>query len=235
MVDTIVVERRFRGPQDSGNGGWVSGALAAHVDGPAEVTLRRPPPLEVPLEVAPSPDGDGVVLLADGEVVAEAAPHVGELDWPPFVSPERAAEASRHYGGHREHMFPGCFTCGTERAEGDGLRIFAGPVEGADHQVAAIWTPSATLRGDDGELPDPIVWAALDCPSVWAWLGDGTVALLGRMTARIERRPVVGEPHVVVGQGTGSEGRKRFGAAAVYGPDGERCAVSGTTWITVER
>lgn len=231
MVDAIVIERRFRGPPDSGNGGWTSGALASTLGMPAEVTLRRPPPLDVPLEVRCS--GDRAVLLHGGEVVAEAVPDDGELEWPPFVPPEEAAAATERYAGHREHMFPSCFTCGTGRAEGDGLRIFAGPVAGADRLVAATWVPSAADAGADGLLPAPIVWAALDCPSVWPWLGDGTVALLGRMTARVERTPTAGAPYVVVGQGTGSEGRKRFGAAAIYGPDGTRHAVSRTTWITV--
>ena len=41
----IVIDERFRGPPDSGNGGYVAGRLAAFVDAPAvEVRLVAPPP-----------------------------------------------------------------------------------------------------------------------------------------------------------------------------------------------
>ena len=49
---SLVVERRFCGPAESGNGGYVSGLLAQRVGADAGgsaavVTLRMPPPLEV--------------------------------------------------------------------------------------------------------------------------------------------------------------------------------------------
>jgi hypothetical protein len=56
VSDPIVIDRRFRGPPESGNGGYTCGLVAGRVDGPAEVTLRLPPPLEEPLTVA---SGDG--------------------------------------------------------------------------------------------------------------------------------------------------------------------------------
>lgn len=45
----LVVAARFCGPTGSGNGGYVAGRLGAFVDtdGPVEVTLREPPPLDV--------------------------------------------------------------------------------------------------------------------------------------------------------------------------------------------
>jgi len=43
-TDHVTIERRFCGPPESGNGGYSCGLLAAHVGGPAEVTLRRSPP-----------------------------------------------------------------------------------------------------------------------------------------------------------------------------------------------
>jgi hypothetical protein len=39
---TISVPSRFNGPTSSGNGGYACGVLAAHFDGPAAVSLRRP-------------------------------------------------------------------------------------------------------------------------------------------------------------------------------------------------
>ena len=71
MTPTLRFERRYRGPQDSANGGYAAGALARHAGGTAEVTLRLPPPLERDLAVE---ERDGAIVLLDGDaVVAEAA------------------------------------------------------------------------------------------------------------------------------------------------------------------
>ncbi len=51
MSETVVIARRYRGPAESGNGGYVCGRLAQHAGGEAEVTLRLPPPLGRPLTV----------------------------------------------------------------------------------------------------------------------------------------------------------------------------------------
>ncbi|HKN99825.1 MAG TPA: hypothetical protein VJX10_22080, partial [Pseudonocardiaceae bacterium] len=59
----IVVEPRYSGPPNRGNGGYVSGLLAAHVDGTAEVTLRGPTPLGVRLTVEHHAGG---VRMVDG-------------------------------------------------------------------------------------------------------------------------------------------------------------------------
>src|SRR5581483_732987 len=47
----IVIDRRYRGPDESGNGGYSAGLFAlAHGGEVVEVTLRLPPPLETILE-----------------------------------------------------------------------------------------------------------------------------------------------------------------------------------------
>ena len=79
MHEQVTIDPRFRGPPDSGNGGYVAGLLARSVDGAAEVTLRRPPPLVRPLDIARRPDG-GAILCDGGEVVAEAAPALLDID-----------------------------------------------------------------------------------------------------------------------------------------------------------
>ena len=53
------IPRRFNGPLDSGQGGYSAGVVAGFVDGPAEVSLRRPVPLDRPLAVAREDDGVG--------------------------------------------------------------------------------------------------------------------------------------------------------------------------------
>ena len=44
MPETVRIENQFRGPPDSGNGGYVCGLLAEHIDGCAQVRLQAPPP-----------------------------------------------------------------------------------------------------------------------------------------------------------------------------------------------
>ena len=48
----IIIDKRFCGPPNSGNGGYVCGRLARHIPGGAEVTLRAPPPLDKSLDAA---------------------------------------------------------------------------------------------------------------------------------------------------------------------------------------
>ena len=50
-METMTIPHRFRGPPNSGNGGYVCGMLARQIAGAAEVTLRAPPPLETKLDL----------------------------------------------------------------------------------------------------------------------------------------------------------------------------------------
>ena len=107
----------------------------------------------------------------------------------------------------------------------DGLRVYAGPVDGRPGLVASPWTP-----GED--VGRELVWAALDCPSGWAvddFQREGV--LLGRMAAEIDRLPTPGEPHVVVGWRVGEDGRKRYAGSALLTADGEVLARARSTWI----
>ena len=58
--DTVTIDRRYRGPLTSANGGYAAGVLGARLGAAAEVTLRLPPPLERPLRVRE--DGERLVL-----------------------------------------------------------------------------------------------------------------------------------------------------------------------------
>ena len=233
VSEELVIPHRYRGPDTSGNGGWTCGAVASFVQGRAEVTLRRPPPLDTPMTV--TVDGDRVSVHHGSDLVAAAAPSGSPLHVPPFVAPDEAQAASARYHGHVHHEFPGCFTCGTARKQGEGLRLFTGPVAGRPELVATTWVPDASLADDGRHVTPEVTWAALDCPSVWAHLDDGTAAVLGRLTARIDARPEVGRTYVVVGEATGGEGRKRFGSAALFSTDGELIAMSNAVWITIDR
>jgi hypothetical protein len=57
MMPSITIDKRFRGPPNSGNGGYVCGLIAGHIDGSAEITLRVPPPLEHGLEIVAGAGG----------------------------------------------------------------------------------------------------------------------------------------------------------------------------------
>lgn len=226
MDEHITIDERFNGPPRSGNGGYVCGLVATRLDGPAEVTLRSPPPLGRVLRV--ERDGDRV-LVSDGDtLVAEAAPATVDERPPAVVSVDEAEQASKRYVGLESHEFPTCFVCGPQRAPGDGLRIFAGPVDGAE-VAASPWTPSADLA-EDGAVRPEIVWASLDCPSFFG-AGVEARALLGRFAVDVRAPVAAGQPHVVVGWGKGSEGRKHYAASAVLSASGDVLAVSRATWI----
>ncbi len=143
MSEQVIIDQRFRGPPESGNGGYVCGVVAGLVGGTTEVTLRRPPPLDRPLQVARLDDG-GVALRAGKTVIAEGAPASVEIDVPEPVTFEEAVAAAKSYLGFRVHVFASCFACSPKRAEGDGLRIFPGWVTGRN-VVATSWTPDASL------------------------------------------------------------------------------------------
>jgi hypothetical protein len=217
----MIVPGRYNGPPESANGGYACGLVAGLLGGVVEVTLRLPPPLDRELEVVRQ---DGRVEIRDGDaVVAEAERASVDVEVPEPVPVEAAEEASTRYEGFVHHAYNTCFVCGPERE--DGLRVYAGPVEGRPGLLAAPWTP-----GED--VGPELVWAALDCPSGWAvddFQREGV--LLGRMAARIDRLPEPGEPHVVLGWRVGEDGRKRYAGSALLTADGEVLARAGSTWL----
>jgi hypothetical protein len=232
MSETIVVAPRFHGPPGSANGGYACGLVAGLVGGPAECTLRAPPPLGVPLEVVR--DAAGKVTVRSGAlVVAEGKPATLELDVPESVDFATASIATRGYIGFARHPYPGCFVCGPQRAEGDGLRIFPGAVAGR-HVAAAPWVPDASLADAEGVVRPEIVWSALDCPSwfgVSAFSGHEDGILLGRLTGSVHERPRAGERCVCMGWLLADEGRKVQCASALLAEDGRVLARARATWI----
>jgi hypothetical protein len=219
-IGSITIAHRYRGPIDSGNGGFAAGSLAAFVDGPAEVTLRVPPPLDRPLAVVA--DEAGRVLLLDGEVVvAEAEPGTPGIEPPAPVAVEEAEDAAARHVRWGGENFGECFSCG-DRPE-DGLCIHVGPVAGRNVQAAA-WTAR--------EVRPEVVWAAIDCAGAYAVGGPGRgEVLLGRMAAEIRRLPEEGERCVVVAWPLGEDGRKLHAGTALLAEDGDVLALARQTWI----
>lgn len=232
---TVTIAARYCGPPGSGNGGYVAGVLAGFLAGPAEVRLSRPPPLDRPLDVC-ALDDDALELRDGDATVASARWADVEVDVPAPPTSALAAEASAAYAGHRHHIFPNCFVCGTTRASGDGLRIHAGPLQlGTMPAVAAPWRPDASLAGTRGRIRPEFQWAALDCPGYFAVASESRVMLLGSFAVRIDRAVEVDEPCVVVGWRIDGDGRKQRAGTALYGAGGDCAARAIATWIEPRR
>ncbi len=231
MNDTITIARRFEGPPNSGNGGYVSGRLAGHLDATVAVRLKAPTPLEVPLEV--NATDDGCLLVYQDTTIAEARPIDLDLEPPEPPTYAEALRAAESFRAYDDHPLPKCFVCGTARQPGDGLRIFPGPVTGRD-LVACPWTPDASLTDGDGNVGDEFLWSALDCPGAFTFPQIETgVTLAGELAATLSRPVVVGERYIVTGWEIGRDGRKHFTGTAVFSESGECCALARAVWIEV--
>lgn len=232
----VTISAQHNGPEHSGNGGYVAGMLAAQLStGRAtevvESTLRMPPPLETPLTWE-EPDDVVRLVTAGGAVIGEARPGSFVEDAPDAPSADEATAGGEAYPGFHTHPFDRCFTCGTAREEGDGLRLFTGPTH--DGRTAGHWTPHEAFGGPDGTLDVPTTWAALDCPGGWA--ADFTIqpVVLGRMTAQVVRPPRAGEALRSVGLLRERDGRKFRTATALYAADDELVGRAEQVWIQID-
>jgi hypothetical protein len=227
--EMIVIERRFQGPPESGHGGYTCGLLAREIPGATEVSLRVPPPLERRLRLDRADDGR-LLLLDRDAIVADARLAALDLDPPPPVELSDAHTAISGCAGFTSHPFPMCFGCGPDRQEGDGLRLFPGPVEGRN-VVACPWRPDPVLADENGVVRPEFVWAALDCPTAFACDLTGPPIVLARLTGRIDGPLHAGEQHVVTAWHIGRDGRKHNAACTISTPEGEVLARSRALWI----
>jgi len=240
MRNSLVIPSRFCGPPGTGNGGYVCGRIAAYLDGPVTVTLRRPSPLATPMTV--ERDGAGSIrVLAGSLLIAEAAPSPGSpaprvLGLVSLAEARAVAGRGRYYA---DPFFPCCFVCGTGRQPGDGLRIFPGPVAGRS-LWAAPWTPDPSVVNGSGRVRPEMVWAALDCPSGIAaaeavGLPEDSAILLGQMTASLAALPAAGDQCRVIAWPDRRDGRKLTAGSALLGPGGQVLAAARAAWLTVPR
>ena len=232
---TITIDQTFHGPPKSGNGGYTCGLVASRVDGQVTVALRSPPPLDTPLTVD-APDEQGVVTIHDRDVlVATATPADPVRSEPPArVDPSTAESATAHYWGFtHDHIFPTCWVCGPDRAPGDGLRLFPGPVvEARDNLVATPWAPRQDVDDGSGHVATEHVWAALDCPSFFGLGPEPPMAVLGSLTVTQHAPIRIGQALIVLGWTRGpQEGRRLPSASAITTADGELVASGEATWV----
>ena len=160
----ILIDSRFRGPDDSGNGGYSCGVIAReHGGDELEVTLRLPPPLDEWLRL----DADGRVW-DDHALVAEV--REGSVG-------ARCAGAG-HLGGRRRGA-----GARPRLAVPALLRLRACARRRAAHPCRARSRVATWLRRRGRWQTDTVgpefVWAALDCPGAYATgvLGRGVVVL----------------------------------------------------------
>ena len=217
---------RFCGPPGSANGGFACGSIAELLGGEVEVILRRPPPLGRSLWLRADDRDGGATVLDDDDLIAEVYLATVGAGVPGVASLVQAQAAAERYPLYQGHPFPTCFTCGPQRAAGDGLRIFPGPVTGSE-LWAAPWTPDSSVADGGGLVTPKVVWAALDCPSGFAVGAGDAVMVLGRMAARVLARPRAGTPYCVVGWPAGpGEGRKRPAGSALLDGHGRVLAAA---------
>lgn len=235
MNQTLTIPARFRGPPTSGNGGYVAGKLAAFLgDGPAEVTLRAPTPLDTALDVVA--DGEGVRLMHGDRLIAAAAPKPLALAVPDLPPLAEAEAATVRGGSPNETAYGQCFVCGRSLPAHLGLRVHTGwlPARG---MVAGLWRPDAAFAGPDGRLDAAFAWGALDCPGGFA-CGNGiagdTMYLTGRMHAEIAGDVRAGERYVVIGWPLDRDGRKVTTGTAVFTTDGAVVAKALSLWIEMK-
>lgn len=247
-AETLIIERRFNGPPTSSNGGWAAGALAKHLSADSiSVSLRAPPPLEVPLELRRQADGS-VSLMWDQVLIAQAQAAEFELTVPapPNLDEARAAgERELSLGlGRPSWPYSHCFGCGAFRQ--DGMRITPGPIGsigpigpiGPTGVVAAAWTPDASLIDPASTNVDEIrieaIWAALDCPAGIAWsfaLPQNQPMVTARIIARIDARPKRGQTYIVMGWPIERDGRKLHAGSALVASNGQILAKTLQLWL----
>ncbi len=248
MQQTITVPARFRGPPQSANGGYIAGIIAEQFaatedDGAAtaiEVTLRAPIPLDQPMTLSKL-EGEHMALSQGETLIAEAArtslkPVVPEP--PGFQAALECASQSPSFAKGVNPFIPDgtgfhpvCFCCGADVAPDQGLHVYAAPVDGFDG-VAAAWRPHERFADADGNLPQHVLWAAMDCPGQFAYYAAGIrTGLLGRMTASVLKPVAADQDLRVIGWREEVERRKHFAGTALFDESGDLCGYSRQVWI----
>jgi hypothetical protein len=220
-MDEGAIDSRFDGIPGTVLGGYFAGRLASLIGPEAEVRLLRPTPSARPVRLERT-EGGARALVAE-EVVAEARHAQVALEPPPAPTLEEAMAASAGFSGHRRHPYPACYCCGPKRAEGDGMRLFPGPV--APALLAAPWTPRAAHCDPSGQATLESVWSAIDCPALWALMHaegppSGRFVVSGTLALHALAPIPCDEPHVVASWKMGESGRRLTAGVAIFSGDG---------------
>ena len=179
-------------------------------------------------------DDDGLIARTSAAELAVTAPTPPPLEVARRISGRFLEQLER---GEVMHMFPECFVCGHQREPGDGLRLFAGPLDGgagdAPGPRVAAWRPAAGFLDEAGWLRPEFVWSALDCPGGWAIrepanTGTLQVEILGPVDGRQELI-VMGWPMAAATAPLGS--RRRYAGTAMFDARGRLLARGAAIWV----
>jgi hypothetical protein len=230
-MTALSIGRRFQGIPGIAHGGYAAGLLAEHLgDGPVEVTLRRPPPLDTTLDLRA--DGETFILRDQaGRDVLQAEPVTTSIEPPPTVDPLLAMEV-QPLDRFRRHPYPVCFVCGVG-PQSTELRV--GAV--GDGVVAGAWQ----LDPRFGDSPvRALLWAAFDCVQAWAfavrWDEPGWwPAVTARLTVDVRRLPEPDRRYAIVGWLRARTGRRIEVCSYLLQPDGQVTAAARGRWVHVPR
>ena len=245
-VRTIVVGRRFRGPDVGGgtaNGGYFCGLVALAAGSPARaieimrttgVPLGRPLTVNAVEGVTVVYDDEGPIARTSSEELTVTVPAPPPLELARRISERFLDQLER---GEVAHTFPECFVCGHRREPGDGLRLFAGPLDGraddAPGPRVAVWRPDAAFLDEAGRLRPEFVWSALDCPGGWAITGPANTGTLQvDVLSPVDGRQdliVMGWPMAVASARPRS--RRRYAGTAVFDARGRLLARGAAIWV----
>jgi hypothetical protein len=234
LLETVSVPARFSGPPNSGNGGYTCALLARHIGNPAEVTLRKPIPIEREMQVVRD---DSFKLLAGDELIAEGKSTTIDLELPKLVSYAEAQAVAEQSPAFKNHPFPTCFVCGPLRAHGEGLRIFPGIIgeSAIGRTFACAWEPALEFADANAHIKPEFIWSAMDCPTGFAggfpYMGK---LVTGRLAVKLVAPVQAKEKCVIMSWPLGIDGRKHHAAAALFGEDGSVRAEAKATWIKLD-
>ena len=111
VIGKLTIASRYVGPPKIANGGYVCGLMANFIDGPADVLIRMPTPVDYEMQVVAP--GDGNYYLMDGEkVVVQAKAASLDLEVPKPPKYEMAVEAAKTSIALKNSPYPGWKTLG---------------------------------------------------------------------------------------------------------------------------
>jgi hypothetical protein len=242
VIGKLTIPSGYVGPPGIANGGYVCGLMANFIDGPADVVIRRPTPVEQEMQVVAS--GDGHYYLMDGEnVVVQAKAASLDLEVPQPPNYEMAVGAAKTSIALKESPYPGwktlgihpfCFCCGADGSAAKGLKIHPGRIDGSEI-VAAPWIPAPELGNDSGYVRPEFIWTALDCPGAFAFLEltDHRPGMSGRLIGQIDLPLPAGEPCVVIAWPVAVDGKKLFAGTAVFNAEAQLVGRVLATWFSL--
>lgn len=228
----VIIPNQFKGPPQSGNGGYVAGCMAdlftpGPISPPVEVSLKAPPPLDIEL-VAKEKEGS-LAIFEQSNVIATLKPYPEltlSVEPPKDVPYGKPAIAVTGCGT--------CFVCGEKRMPGDGLCIQARPrLDGSN-----IWQASFEVHPNfcdaQGVMARRYCFAALDCPGYSA-TSKGELAVLARFRVQVFGHLMAYEKAEVTAWPLEIKGRKRTAGTALFGSGDRLVAQAEALWVVIEK